>query len=810
MRDGLVSKDDLEAVLREQSDSRQQRLSGRRLGEILVARGLVTEAQVAKLIAEQYELPFVEIETSDIDLKVARRLSEETTRRFSVMPISERPDGSLLLVVADPATVLLSEALRQELGASPRFAVVGQDAIAAAIAYVHERDEEPVEAVEPAEPRPVQRELAVVDLPPLTNAADEPYLGTQRTAAHLWPPLGALLIREGLVSDAQLETALAQQRLSASRRLGEILVDRGILDPADIARLVAEQYELPFVQLGDYQPDSMTAALLPEHIAREYSAVPTGLLPDGSLRVLVADPSKVFLADEFYEALGVPLNLAVAAPDAIEAAIESLYGQAASGNDEPVVGDVPEAADAVEPQATYAVEPEAADAVEPQAADTVEPEAADAVEPEAAEEDSLLLAETDEAAVEVVVPAETHSEQPELLDVDAEDLTASTEEPVDDAGIEASADGELDSLIERALALGASSIHFSPQPTGLVVRARIDGVMRELDTLPGAEHSAVTSRLKAIAAPTTSERIVDLRIETVSTKRGDKVTLRIHGGVAAPTSFTDLGMAPDNAQTLQRAIHQPFGAIVVCGPAGSGRTTTLYAALHELNTPERTLTTIEDPIEHLTLGIDQIEVDPGAGMSFARGLDAILQTDSDVVLVGEIRDEDTARSAVRAAMTDSLVLAGLQAPTAAAGVQRLAELGVEPGLLASTLTCVVAQRLVRRICRDCRETHYAAEADLAELGRPTNGEGPRLLARGRGCATCGETGFSGRIGIFEVLPLSGEVRTLVDEAASTAMIQRAGVAVGMRTLREEGIRLCLEGLTTPAEVRRVAGDWLSS
>jgi type II secretory ATPase GspE/PulE/Tfp pilus assembly ATPase PilB-like protein len=266
-------------------------------------------------------------------------------------------------------------------------------------------------------------------------------------------------------------------------------------------------------------------------------------------------------------------------------------------------------------------------------------------------------------------------------------------------------------------------------------------------------------------------------------------------------------MASDNARTVLKAIHQPFGAIVVCGPTGSGRTTTLYTALHELNTPERTLTTIEDPIEHLTTGIDQVEVDEVAGVSFAHGLSAILQTDSDVVLVGEIRDADTARIAARAAMTDSLVLAGLQAPTAAGAIRRLAELGVEPGLLAATVTCVVAQRLVRRICRDCRETHYAAEADLVELGRPTNGEGPRLLARGRGCQSCGGTGFNGRVGLFEVLPLTGEVATLVAEAAPPAAIQRAAVAAGMRTLRDEGVRLCLEGLTTPAEVRRVAGDW---
>jgi type IV pilus assembly protein PilB len=805
MRDGLVSKEDLEAVLRDQSDSRQQRLSGRRLGELLVARGLVTQAQVAKLVAEQYELPFVEIDVADLDLEVAGLLSEEIARRFSAIPISDRPDGSLLLAIADPATVLFSEELRRVLGAPPRFAVVSHETIEAAIAHVHEREVQPVESFETHAP---PSEAAVVELPPLTN--DEPYLGSQRTAAHLWPPLGALLIREGLVTDGELETALAQQRLSASRRLGEILVDRGIVDRAEIARLVAEQYELPFVELGDFEADPMTAALLPEDIARRYSAVPTGLLPDGSLRVLVADPTVVLYSDEFHAALGVPLNLAVASPDAVEAAIASLYEEAT---------DVPDAPGSHEFETIDAVgESETARGLE----ETAEPVALTDLEEETAEPAGLTehdeetaepvaFTEHDQEMAEPVALAEL-VEPPDVFHTDADDgvteaAEEAAEEPVVDAPVDDSVDGELDLLIERGVALGASSIHFSPQPTGLVVRARIDGVMRDMHTIPTSKQDSVTSRLKAIAHSPANERIVDLRAEAVSTKRGDKVTLRVHGGIAALTSFAELGMASDAAETVLKAIHQPFGAIVVCGPTGSGRTTTLYAALHELNTPERTLTTIEDPIEHLTPGIDQVEVDPEAGLTFAQGLSTILRTDSDVVLVGDIPDSDTAEIAVRAAMTDSLVLAGLQAPTAVAGIRRLLELGIEPGLLAATLTCVVAQRLVRRLCSDCRETYYATEVDLVELGRPAIGEGPRLLARSRGCGTCDDTGYSGRVGLFEVLPLTGDVNSLVAKAASPPKIERAALAAGMRTVREEAIRLCLDGVTTPAEVRRVTGDW---
>jgi type IV pilus assembly protein PilB len=761
MRDGLVSKEELEAVLREQSDSRQQRVSGRRLGELLVARGVVTQTQVAKLVAEQYELPFLEVDTADIDLKVAGLLSNEVARRFSALPISDWPDGSILVAVADPANVLFSEELRRLLGAPPRFAVVAQEAIDAAIAYVYRRSEQQAEISEAdtAPSSPVQA---------LPNTGDHRDVGYVESAAPTWSLLGALLLRDGLVTDTELDAALAQQRLSGGRRVGEILVDRGVVDRADVARLVAEQYELPFVELNQYDADPMTAALLPKEIALRYAAVPTGLLPDGSLRVVVADPTKILYADEFHAALGVPLNLAVAPPDAVEAAIASLYEQPE---------DVPDA--------TRGLELETIDAADES-------------------ETALVL----EEPAEPVALAEVDGEPPDVLQADADDdVTEEAEEPVEDALVGGSVDGEVDVLIERGLALGASSIHFSPQPTGLVVRARIDGVMRDLHTIPTSEQDSVTSRLKALAEPPASERMVDLRAEAVPTKRGEKVTLRVHGGIAALTSFAELGMASDAAEMVLKAIHQPFGAVVVCGPTGSGRTTTLYAALHDLNTAERTLTTIEDPIEHLTPGIDQVEVDTGAGLTFAQGLGTILRTDSDVILVGEIRDSDTADIAVRAAMTDSLVLAGLQAPTAVAGVRRLLELGIEPGLLAATLTCVIAQRLVRRICSDCRETYYATEADLIELGRPAIGDGPRLLARSRGCGTCGDTGYSGRVGLFEVLPLTGDVNSLVAKAASPPKIERAALAAGMRTVREEAVRLCLDGLTTPAEVRRVTGDW---
>jgi type II secretory ATPase GspE/PulE/Tfp pilus assembly ATPase PilB-like protein len=240
----------------------------------------------------------------------------------------------------------------------------------------------------------------------------------------------------------------------------------------------------------------------------------------------------------------------------------------------------------------------------------------------------------------------------------------------------------------------------------------------------------------------------------------------------------------------------------VCGPSGSGATTTLYAALATVAAPDRVVTTVERPVERLLDGVDQIEVDPTTGTSFASVLRELRFTDPDAVLVGEIADRETAELTLQAAFEGRVVLAALQAPTAAASLAQLADLGVDPSVLGSSLGCVVAQRLVRTICPDCRETYYASEDELASLGQPTDGS-PRLLARGKGCDSCQGSGFGGRTGLFEVLELTDDVRRLVAERASAKKLQRAAVAAGMRTLRDEGVRLCLDGVTTASEVTRV-------
>ena len=372
--------------------------------------------------------------------------------------------------------------------------------------------------------------------------------------------------------------------------------------------------------------------------------------------------------------------------------------------------------------------------------------------------------------------------------------------------------------ISRALDLGASDIHFTPQARRLNVRVRVDGVVRDLTSIAGSSQAAVTSRLKIMGELDIAERrapqdgrvtirrgsdTVDVRIAVLPTTHGEKVTLRILNQREAPSSLAELGMWPRSAALVEAALKQPFGSIIVVGPTGSGKTTTLYAALSQLNTPDRTLMTIEDPVEYRAAGLDQCEVNPRAGLTFAAGLRTILRSDPDVILVGEIRDEETAQIALRASMTGHLVLSTLHAQTASAAIQRLLDMNIDSGIISTSVNCFVAQRLVRRLCQDCAEPYRPEPEDLDALGVPSSYAELQLF-RAVGCPECGNVGYRGRIGIFEVLPITDEISRLI--GAPTREIEAAAVREGMFTLRDDGIRLSISGVTTLEEVRRVAGD----
>ncbi|MDQ3122857.1 MAG: Flp pilus assembly complex ATPase component TadA, partial [Actinomycetota bacterium] len=731
IRDGLVNRAELEAALAEQGDGRDRRVSGQRLGEALVERGVVTATQVARLVAEQHELPFVDLEESDSYGPLATRLPVELARRCSALPIRLFPDGSLLVAVADPGRLACLDDIRRSLGVRVRWAVAAPDTIAAAIEAAEQmtlrlaeiNDAETVDAEELDDDR-------VVEL----GSPDEPLAHTgslEIQESERRPVLGSLLLRDGLVTEDELDAALAQQRLSSTRRLGEILVARGALGEDDVSRALAEQHELPFVELSEHDIDPAAAALLPVELVRRHSALPISYLADGSVLVVVADPTSSIHDEQLRADLGVSVRYAVAAARQIEIAIAS----------------------------AFEAEPPA---------DTERPSVA-------------------------LVPALAESD--EQVEIEA----GEDQDPA--AGVLAS--------IMQALSLGATAIHFEPRSSGMVISGRIDGNLRELATLPNGD--PVTNELGRLvgvdlthvsrthqrSAPPISfrEDSVHLQAVVLPTTRGPRVTLRIVDKSSPGPSLSEL--VPDTSQreAIQNALAGRRGLLVFCGAPESRLTTTLYAALREVDTAELNVLTMEDPVERQLEGIDQIEVDPAAGVTAASGLRAILASDPDVVALGALVDDETTPEAVFGAL-DTLVLTTLVAPTASAGVRRLTELGGDSALVSGTLTGVVAQQIVRKTCLPCRETYYAAVDELFELDLPEEESGTRLLGRGRGCDECGDSGYQGDTRLVEVLPLTDEVRALIAAGSSAAEVEHAAGAAGMRTFREQGIDLCLEGVIT--------------
>ena len=555
--------------------------------------------------------------------------------------------------------------------------------------------------------------------------------------------LGDMLVRDGLITPEQLREALAAKAENREQRLGEIVVTRGWVSGADLAKALAEQHGLDFIELGQIEIDDTAADLLPERLARRYRAVPVRFLAEDSALVAVADPTDVVASDDLKLALGLNVRFAVAESTDLDRTLTRIY------------------------RTEFDVE--------------------------------------DSAPIE---DAEREAEEAEL------DIKES-------AATSAPAIKLVNSVLSRAIEDDASDIHFEPEAKHLLVRARVDGVTRRLTTIPKTLQAAVVSRLKIMGELDIAERRLpqdgrvsirfagqpmDLRIAVLPTTYGEKVILRIIGRLTQKLGLADLGMSPEAEAAFSRAIQQPFGAVVTCGPTGSGKTTTLYAALEMLNEEGRVLTTIEDPVERQLSGVAQLEVSAKAGLTFARGLRTMLRADPDVLLVGEIRDEETARIAVQAAMTGHLVLTTVHSFNSASAIARLKDMGVEANLLATSVNCIVAQRLARRLCLECRKEYIAGAEDLKELGLPDAGERVTLY-QPAGCVACADTGYRGRVALYEVLPVQGKVRKCI--GGTTEEILAAAIEQGLKTLRDDGIRQCLAGVTSLDEVRRVTGDRFS-
>ncbi|OGL14423.1 MAG: hypothetical protein A3F92_00425 [Candidatus Rokubacteria bacterium RIFCSPLOWO2_12_FULL_71_22] len=563
--------------------------------------------------------------------------------------------------------------------------------------------------------------------------------------------LGDLVLTDGLVTEEQFARVLAEQKRTGER-IGEILVRLGLLTEEQLVHFLSRQYGIPEVTF----PDSIAPEIIniiPVRVARRYGVVPIGRTL-GSVTLAVADPTNLSTVDDVAFITGLKVVPVIAAPSVIQAALQRYY--------------------ALGP-ATLA--------------------------------DVLTEIGGEPGDVEVVEGREP------LQPLDLNELRSSADQvPVVRL---------VNSILLDALKRGASDIHLDPSETSFCIRFRVDGMLHEVMTPPKRVEAAVTSRIKIMASLDIAERRlpqdgriklrqsrreVDFRVSVLPTIFGESVTLRILDRERLRVDLNDLGLDPPSRGAFERAIHAPHGMILITGPTGSGKTTTLYSALHTINRGDRNIVTVEDPVESDLKGVTQVQVDEGIGRTFAASLRSFMRHDPDVILVGEMRDEETAQIAVRAALTGHLVLSTLHTNDATSTISRLRDMGVPPFLVASSLRLVVAQRLIRNVCRECREPYEVDEDSLVPHGHTPAGLGRVTLHRGRGCASCHLTGMKGRSAIYEALAVTPEIRGLILNHTFAEEIGEVARRQGMKTLREAGLGRVLEGTTTLEEVLRVTTD----
>ena len=562
--------------------------------------------------------------------------------------------------------------------------------------------------------------------------------------------LGELLVSEGVISQDQLHDALREHRRS-KERLGAVLARRGLVTEERLVELLSKEHGLPSVDIRQQAVSAEIVALVPAHLARKHEVLPLSRV-DGALTVAMSDPTNVVAMDEIAAATRLTVLPVVAAGGAIRAAIERHYAKP--------VGNSLSLDD--------------------------------------------VLTELNEATVEVVSEddARVQTEVVELRDA---------------------ADGApvvkfVNKVLLDAIRRGASDLHWEPYEKNFRIRFRIDGVMHEMVSPPKKVEAAVISRLKIMANLDISERRlpqdgriklrhgsreIDFRVSILPTIFGEKAVLRILDKESLQLDMTKLGFDTWSYEKFSHAIHQPYGMVLITGPTGSGKTTTLYSAISTINSPDHNIMTAEDPVEYNLKGVNQVQVNDGIGRTFAMVLRSFLRQDPDVILVGETRDLETAQISVRAALTGHLVFTTLHTNDCPSTIARLVDMGIQPFLLSSALLLMLAQRLGRRICKDCKQPVEGKEEDLVRYGYVPQGRGSVTFYRGAGCATCNGTGMKGRVAIYEVMPITEALKDMILEEASTAELREQAQKEGMKTLRQAGLQKVVEGVTTVEEVVRV-------
>ncbi len=557
--------------------------------------------------------------------------------------------------------------------------------------------------------------------------------------------LGEMLVRAHLITQEQLDRSLDEQEVTGLK-LGSCLIKLGFVTDENLAEFLSQHFKVPNIDISHDDIDPAVLGLIPSEMAHRYEIVP--VKRQGKVLTLaMSNPTDLYAIEDVKFHTGLEVSPCVVAEGTLRHALMKYYETRKE-------------------------------------LDTISPE-------EKAEDAELEFMESEE-------------EEQDIAQLEA-------------AGRSAPVLKLVNFLITDAVKRGASDIHIEPYEKLLRVRFRLDGVLQEVMTPPYRLKAAISSRVKIMSKLDIAERripqdgrikvrvadkLIDLRVSVVPTLFGEKIVMRILDQSSLMLDMTDLGFEEDVLRRFLKAIEQPLGIVLVTGPTGSGKSTTLYSALSRLNTPEVHILTVEEPIEYNLRGINQIQVNEEIGLTFAAALRAFLRQSPNIIMVGEIRDSETAEIAVRAALTGHLVLSTIHTNDAPSTINRLIDMGVEPFLVAASVSLIQAQRLVRKVCKDCKEPVTIEPKLLREAGiNPEQLEG-HTIYRGTGCPNCNNTGYKGRIAVFEVMPVNPEIRKLILERASTSAITAVAKENGMRTLREDALLKLKKGVTTIEEVIR--------
>jgi type IV pilus assembly protein PilB len=564
--------------------------------------------------------------------------------------------------------------------------------------------------------------------------------------------LGEILIKENLITSDQLRQALEHQKASGGR-LGTCLMKLGFISDDEITGVLSRQYGVPSINLKYYEVDANVIKLIPQDTAIRYQIVPLSRV-GSTLTIAMTDPTNVFAMDDIKFMTGFNVEPVVASETAIAEAISKFYGEAQS-----------------EEELTKVMK------------DLTGEENADLEL--ASEEQEMNLAELEKAAEEAPII--------KLVNL----------------------------ILTDAVKRGASDIHIEPYEKEVRVRFRIDGILQAVMTPPMKLRDAIISRIKIMAKLDISEKRLpqdgrimikyrkdgkikdlDFRVSTIPALYGEKIVMRLLDKENLRLDMTKLGFEPESLAKFERAILRPYGMVLVTGPTGSGKTNTLYSSIAKLNTPETNIMTAEDPVEFQLAGVNQVQMKDQIGLNFAAALRAFLRQDPNIILVGEIRDFETAEIAVKAALTGHLVLSTLHTNDAPSTISRLMNMGIEPFLVATSVNLICAQRLVRKICSNCKEVLKVPEQAMLDAGYTQDELQTTQIFIGKGCATCNKTGYKGRVGLYEVMEINDELRELVLVGASALELKKKAMDNGMLTLRRSGLTKVGLGMTTIEEVVR--------